>query len=419
MTVSRHPLVESLVGARGNPRAGMYTEPLWGIPFHLFAPFASVYMLALGLTEQTIGLIATIGLALQMVTSILGGPITDKLGRKRATFIFDTISWSIPTLIWALAQNAAWFYVAAIVNSMLRITMTSWTCLFIEDAPAGKVVHFWTWVHIAGIVAGFVTPVAGLLIERFELIPTMRAIYLFAFVSMTAKFIILNVVATETNQGEVRLRETHDTSLVALVVESVRDIPRIFRSRGTLLAVALLAMHAIYVTIRGTFFSVLLAEGLAMTPREIGLFPALRSIIILVVFFTVIPRLRQERHVGYLVAGIVLTIASLVMLVLAPVRGLFVVSVSTVVEALGAALLAPYLEGFVTAIVDPHHRARILAVANTVVLAVASPFGWIAGVLSAQAKGLPFVLAAGAMAVTLVVLLVANPERRGRAGAED
>ncbi len=173
-------------------------------------------------------------------------------------------------------------------------------------------------------------------------------------------------------------------------------------------------MHAIYVTIRGTFFSVLLAEGLAMTPREIGLFPALRSVVILVVFFAVLPRLRQERHVGYLAAGILATIASLVMLVLAPVRGIFVVSVSTVVEAFGAALLAPYIEGFVTAIVDPHHRARILAVANTVVLAVASPFGWIAGVLSAQAKGLPFVLAGAAMAVTLVVLLVGNPERGGR-----
>lgn len=415
-TITRHPLVESLVGARGNSRAGMYTEPLWGIPFNLYAPFASVYMLALGVTEQTIGLIATIGLALQMVTSILGGPITDKLGRKRATFIFDTISWSIPTLLWAFAQNAAWFYLAAIVNSMLRITMTSWTCLFIEDAPSRKVVHFWTWVHIAGIVAGFVTPLAGLLIERFELIPTMRAIYLFAFVSMTAKFIILNAVATETSQGEVRLRETRDTSLAALVVESVRDIPRILASRGTLLVIALLAMHAVYAMIRGTFFSVLLAEGLEMTPREIGLFPALRSVIILVVFFAVIPRLRQERYVGYLVAGIALTIGSLVMLVLAPVRGVFVVSVSTVVEAFGAGLLAPYIEGFVTAIVDPHHRARILAVANTVVLAVASPFGWIAGVLSAQAKALPFVLAGTAMAVTLVLLLVANPERGAGAG---
>ncbi|MFW5689785.1 MAG: MFS transporter [Spirochaetota bacterium] len=411
-SIARHPLVQSLLEARGNPRAGMYTEPLWGIPFNLYAPFASVYMLALGLSERSIGLIATVGLGLQIITTLLGGPITDKLGRKRATFIFDTISWSIPTLLWALARDATWFYLAALFNSMLRITMTSWTCLFIEDAPSNKVVHFWTWVHVAGILAGFVTPIAGLLIERFELIPTMRVIYGFAFVSMTAKFIILNVIATETRQGAVRLRETQDSSLFALVGELVRDIPRVFRSPGTVIAIILLAVNAIYVTIRGTFFSVLLAEGLAFTPREIGIFPAIRSFIILGIFFLVIPRLHQERHVGYLSAGISLTVLSLLLLVVAPVRGIWIVTASTVIEAVGAALLAPYLEGFVTAIVDPHHRARVLAVANTFVLAVATPFGWIAGVLSEAQKWLPFALVAAILTVALGMLLLLNPERR-------
>ncbi len=393
----------------------MYTEPMWGIPFNLYAPFASVYMLALGVSERSIGLIASVGLGLQIVTSILGGPITDKLGRKRATLIFDVISWSIPTFLWALARSESWFYAAAIVNSLLRITMTSWTCLFIEDAPRQRVVHFWTWVHIAGIVAGFVSPLAGLLIERFELVPTMRVFYFFAFVSMTAKFVILNVYATETRQGAVRLKETADSSVWSLVAESIRDIPRIFRSRGTLLAIVLLAVQAIYVTIRGTFFAVLLAEGLEFTPREIGLYPALRSAIILGFFFFVIPRLQQERHVGYLVLGIAVTVASLVVLVLAPVRGFWVVTLATAIEAVGAALLAPYIEGFVTAVIDPHHRARTLAVASSFVLAIASPFGWIAGVLSEMGKGLPFVLAGAMLVIALTITVALNPERRSPA----
>ena len=409
---SRHPLITSLAQAEGNPRACMYTEPLWGIPFNLYAPFASVYMLALGVSESSIGLIATVGLALQIITSMLGGPITDKLGRKRATFIFDTISWSIPTLLWAFAQSEVWFYVAALFNSMLRITMTSWTCLFIEDAPRQRVVHFWTWVHVAGIIAGFVTPLAGLLIERFELIPMMRIIYFFAFASMTAKFIILNVVATETRQGEVRMKETQGVPLRALIAESIRDTPRIFRSSGTLLAIVLLSVHAIFIIIRGTFFAILLTEGLEFTPGEIGLFPALRALVILSFFFFVIPRLHQERHVRYLAIGMLTTIASLLLLIFAPVRGIAFVTLSTIVEAVGAALLAPYIEGFVTSIVDPHHRARVLAVANTFVLAVASPFGWIAGILSEQAKILPFVLAGVVLAIALTMVLVLDPERR-------
>jgi hypothetical protein len=240
----------------------------------------------------------------------------------------------------------------------------------------------------------------------------MRLIYLFAFVAMTAKFIVLNVYATETKQGRVRLAETADTPILRLVAELVRDIPRIFRSKGTLLVIVLLAVHAIYITIRGTFFSVLLAEGLSFTAGEIGIFPALRSFVILAAFFLVIPRLDQHRHVGYLLIGIGLTVVSLVLLVIAPVRGIGIVTVATIVEAAGAALFAPYLEGFVTAAVDPHHRARILAVANTVVLAVASPFGWIAGVLSERAKILPFVLAGSVLVLSVVLIVVMNPERR-------
>ena len=36
-----NPLISTLKNLRGNPRACVYTEPLWGIPYNLFAPYAS------------------------------------------------------------------------------------------------------------------------------------------------------------------------------------------------------------------------------------------------------------------------------------------------------------------------------------------------------------------------------------------
>jgi MFS family permease len=389
----------------------MYTEPLWGIPFNLYTPFASVYMIALGLTDRTIGLIASVGLALQMVFSLLGGPITDKLGRKRATFIFDIIAWSIPTLVWAFARNATWFYIAAIFNSVLQITTTSWVCLFIEDAPSNKIVHYWTWAHVAAIVAGFVAPLTGLFIDRFELIPTMRVIYLFAFVAMTAKFVILNVIATETRQGTVRLAETRTVPFLSLVRESLVMFRRVFTSPGMVAVLIVLTMNAIYNTVRGVFFAVLLTRDLGFGAEEIGWFPALRALVMLLFFFAVLPRMEQERHVRYLIAGSMATVIGTVILIVSPARNYPVVIISTIVEAVGAAILAPYIQGFVTATVDPHERARLLAVANTVVLAVSSPFGWIGGILSERAEVLPFVMIAAVTAAAGLFLLVRNPER--------
>jgi MFS family permease len=404
-------MIDSLLQSKGNPRVCMFTEPMWGVPAHLFLPFASVYMIALGLTETTIGLVATVSLVLQVFFSLLGGPLTDKYGRRRTTFISDIISWTIPTLLWAIAQNATWFYVAALINSVLRVPMTSWTCLFIEDAPRNRVVHFWTWVYIANIFAGFVAPLAGLMIDRWALIPTMRAIYGFAFLSMTAKFVILFIVSHETRQGSVRLRETADRSLWALVRESTSIVRKVFTTPGTLAAIAVLSVKAIYTTVRGTFFAVLLTEGLAFGPEEIGWFPALRSLVMLAFYFTLMSRLRRERFVWALILGFSTLIVSVLLLAVAPERGVALVVVSTVIEALGAALLAPYVEGFVYAVIDAHERARILAVVNTFVLAVASPFGWIAGTLSERAKIYPFLLIAVLMSIAVIYLVTRNPER--------
>jgi hypothetical protein len=52
--VTDHPLLTSLVGLRGNPRACVYTEPLWGIPIALRSVFYPLYVRA-GVNDQQIG----------------------------------------------------------------------------------------------------------------------------------------------------------------------------------------------------------------------------------------------------------------------------------------------------------------------------------------------------------------------------
>ena len=212
-----NPLFNTLVQLKGNPRACVWTEPLWGIPFNLYAPYASLYMIALGVTTSQVGLIASLGMFVQVFSALVSGAITDKLGRKRTTFIFDLISWSIPCLIWAVAQNFTYFVIAAIINGLWRITANSWSCLLVEDANPDTLVDIFSWTHIAGLLAAFVAPLAGVFVGRYGLVPTVRVLYLFAFVSMTAKFVILNVFATETKQGEIRQRETANQSILSIL----------------------------------------------------------------------------------------------------------------------------------------------------------------------------------------------------------
>jgi MFS family permease len=63
---------------------------------NLCFPYASVYMLALGLNDSQVGFVASVYMLSQVVWAFFSGPITDKAGRRKATAIFDFIAWSIP-----------------------------------------------------------------------------------------------------------------------------------------------------------------------------------------------------------------------------------------------------------------------------------------------------------------------------------
>ena len=122
-----------LKNLKGNPRICILIEPLWSIPYNLYLPYATVFMYALGIRDAQIGFLLSIGMVFQVAASFAGGVITDKLGRRLTTVIFDITSWSIPCLIWAFTESFAGFAVAAVLNSLWQITNNSWTCLLVED----------------------------------------------------------------------------------------------------------------------------------------------------------------------------------------------------------------------------------------------------------------------------------------------
>ncbi len=235
--MNQRSMFHTLMHLKGNPRVCIYTEPLWSIPYNLFIPYAAIFMRALGVTQIQIGYIITIGMISQVIFSLLGGIITDKLGRKRTTFIFDVISWGIPTFIWAISQNVTYFIVAAIINGVWRVTLISWTCLLVEDTEDSKLVSLFSWVHITGMLSVVVAPLTGLFITRFDLIPTIRGIYIFAFISMMVKFVILNKVATETERGKRRMAETKHQSWKVMLTGYGQTIRHIMTTGKTLFVI--------------------------------------------------------------------------------------------------------------------------------------------------------------------------------------
>jgi MFS family permease len=407
----RHPLFQTLRELRGNPRVTVLTEAMFGIPYNLFAPFLSIYMLRLGVTDQQIGSIASLGLFLQVFSALLSGAIVDKYGRRLSLLVFDLLCWTVPCLIWAAAQDVRYFVAAAAMNSLWRISHTAWTCLMVEDAEERHLVHIWTWIMIFAVCSAFFAPIGGWVVERYGLIPAVRGLFVFGFVVLTAKFVILYLYSHETARGVKRMTETRHRSLASLLGEYRSVFGQLLRSRPILAALSLMVITSIYTTIGNNFWGVLFTGKLGFPDSQISIYVAIRSIVMMICFFLIGPRLTNLRRFRLpLWIGFGLFLLSQLLLVIMPPQAAVWLVLSVILEAIATALASPMIESLLALAMESAERARISAMVSVALIMIISPFGWIAGQLSAQDRSLPFALNTGLFAIgILLVWLFGRP----------
>lgn len=387
-----HSLIITLKSLRGNPRGCVYTEPLWGIPYNLYIPYVSIYMISLGLADRQIGLILSISWGFQIAFALLSGVLTDKLGRRRTTLIFDIVAWTIPSLVSALAQNFWYFLAAGIINSAWRITLNSWTCLLVEDAEPGQLVDIYTWIYIANLIVGFIAPLAGVLIGIFSLIPTMRGLYLFAALMFAAKATVTYVMTEETAQGKIRLQETRNQSMFHVLREYRHVLSKLVRAPRTLLTAGIMLVLSISSLISGSFWAIIVTEKLHFPAESIAIFPFIKSAFMIAFFVVLMPRLNRMHFKVPMVVGFLGFVASQVVLIITPALGYPSLIVSVVLEACSFAAVNPLVDRLTVLTISARERARILSILYVGIILLTSPFGWIAGTFSGMNKDLPFVL---------------------------
>ena len=239
-------------------------------------------MIALGMSEKQIGLIVSISWVFQIFLALISGVVTDKIGRRLTTLISDILSWSIPALISAVAQNFWYFLIAGVINSIWRISHTSWSCLLVEDADQDQLVDIYTWIYIANLFVGFIAPLTGVLIGVFSFVPTMRGLYVFAAVMFTLKAVLTYQWTEETAHGKIRLQETKDQSVLHVFSEYKDVLRDLMRAPQTLFTAGIMLVMSITSLINGSFWSILVTEKLQIATQNLAIFPFVKSAIMLV-----------------------------------------------------------------------------------------------------------------------------------------
>jgi MFS family permease len=391
----KHPLLRTLIELRGNPRACVYTEPMWGLSMNLCLPYATVYMLAFGMNDVQVGIVTSIYMFSQMICAFLSGAIIDKMGRRKSTMVFDFLAWSIPCLVWAFSQGFWFFVVAAILNGMMKITTVSWDCLLVEDAPKDKITQIYSWVIIFGNLSALFAPISSVLVAKLTLTPALRILYINAFIIMTAKLIILYKLSTETGAGKIRIEASRGMSWSEMLSGYKSALHKIRTSRGTIFAIIISILVEIVAMLGMTFWQIIASRRIGIPDTLLPIFPMVKSILSIVLFFTVIAHIKQTKLKWPLYGGFLSSIISCILLIIIRDTGLWgyvILSFSLIFEALGGAVLGTLRESLVAINVNPAERSSIMALLQTTVMLVSVPFGYIGGLLSDISRILPFVL---------------------------
>jgi len=242
----------------------------------------------------------------------------------------------------------------------------------------------------------------------------MRGLYIFAAIMFTVKAVVTYQNTQETAQGKIRLHETRHQSVFDVLSEYKGVFYDLLHSPQTLYTAGIMLVLSISAMVSGSFWAIIVTEKLHIPAQNLAIFPFVKSAIMLLFFFLVMPRLNKSHYQLPLTIGFLGFVISQILLITAPVQGYFFLLVSVFLEACSFAAVSPLVDKMVVLTVDPKERARIQSILYVGIILLTSPFGWIAGTLSEVNKNLPFALNISLFVIGAVLAYLAGKASQAR-----
>ena len=406
---------------QGNARACVTFELLFAIPNTMYAGYMTLFMLELGMDKPQVGIVTSLGLGVSIFFALISAYVTDRLGRRYTTLIFDTLGWGAAQLVWMLAQNFWFFVAAAIINASGRIVMNSWYCLMLEDSEPDARIHIFNFLQIATIAAGFFAPIGALLIGKLTIVPAMRVMMLFSNASMLALFFVRHRLVTETATGRQKMLEVRGVGVVNVFRSYAPQLARLLKDKLLVVALLIRSLNFIQLTIRNTFLSVLVTERLGFAAGAMAVFHTLNAVVMLAILLLVTPALSRVTRRWPIALGLWFHVAATAILLLAPPsRNYALLVMSAVFVALGTSVATPRIDTLVANTIVNEDRSVVNAILAVILLVISTPFGYIGGILSEIDARTPFLLTLAIFAACLILLRVANnmEKKAGRTAAD-
>ena len=400
-------MIRTLFSVKGNPKVLLLLEPLNGIPFTLVAPYITLYMQSLGLSDVQIGIIISVTACFQVFFAFSGGLFTDKFGRKKITILGDLLGWTIPCLIWAYSQNIWWFLIAAAFNGFEQVNQTAWVCLMVEDADQNQMVHIWNWIFIAGMLSVFFAPISGFFVSKGSVVSVMRVLYIIFAISMLIKVIVTWKCAKETKQGNIRREVTRTQSIWQMAKGYRQVLTMIIHDKNTVLTFAVVAILACTNVVTSNFFSLYVTSKLEIPAGLLVVFPIIRAVIVVLTMFLIPKKLEELSIKVPMLMGFMIYIGCQILLIKCPPGSLSLLIIYIIFDAIAFSLVSPRKETMLSCYINENERARTISLMTAFSFTITIPFGYLTGLLSSINRQFPFILCL-AFYILITIILATN-----------
>ncbi|NOV03603.1 MFS transporter [Paenibacillus planticolens] len=374
-----------------NPRYSIWLEPLWAIPGTIVLFYAPLYMKGAGLSDIQIGILNSVNLYFSFVFQMFAGAVTNKWGRKRTTLLFDLISWSIPMFIWAFSNNFWLFLIAYLLNASSKFVTVAFNLLIIEDVDEKQRSLVFAIMNMIIISAGVLAPLAGGVIHKYGIMPTISVVYFIGGISMTVLFVVRNYLTKETEAGKVMIQTHSDTHIVRGVMQSFRLFGQSLRNRQMLPIILITVISNIVLQLN--FFQVIyLKEQLGFGDRMISWIPFITAVTTILVYSAVMPRLKERNEASYVKLSLAVCAVGALLFLSIPAGSSLMLIIVTTVLAAGTFLLLTFRDSLLMNKLGHYDKADLYSSIQVVMSIVAIPWGYISGLVYNFKPSLLFVI---------------------------
>ncbi|MFH2103950.1 MAG: MFS transporter [Chloroflexota bacterium] len=377
----------------------MFAMILANLGGNMYGPFEALYLQDLGATIGQIGLFYTLSQIIPLALQILGGWVSDSLGRLKAIAIGSVVGIFVYVPL-ILATRWEWVLIASAMGAVTRSLVGPSFDAFIAEksAPENRARLFGITQTLFGVVAVLGPPVGGLLVEALD----FKGMLLFA----AGLYAIATVIRVSMARSAARGSESKPTRLTLGSLKNNLGAMLALMLAGGLFTWIMITdgVRDIFFNMSFSFMSVYMQDIASLSISQIGFMSGIFGLAMMAVM---IPAGWLADKVGERVniaAGFFLMAIAIGMIALVPPASeAWVYATGWVIAGLGVGLVTPAYQSLISKAVPQRLRGVAFGLFSTSLGLVSLPAPMIGGWLWENVNPqFPFMLTAFAALLSII-----------------